>query len=457
MNAAVLGFVVIALLAGGIIGWLVGSGAAAGARQTVDTLRLELDEVVKERDANRSAATELAALKAGQEEREKAFEARMAELREAKDALSAQFAEVGGKLLETAQKQFLDRADDRFRQSEENAGKNLKALLQPVHERLERYETTVQKVEAERRDAFGILTGQIEAMRTGTERVSAEAAKLVNALRNAPKARGRWGEQQLRNVLETCGLSEHCDFATEVSVEDGEGGRLRPDVVIRVPGGQSLVIDAKVSLNDYQDAFGAIDETARDVHLTAHAQAIRAHVNALGAKAYWSQFDDAPDYVVMFIPGEHFLTAALEQDPSLWDYAFDKKVLLATPTNLIAIARTVAAVWRQEKLAKEARQIGELGKELYERLAKASDDLRKVGGGLASAVNNYNSFVASFEGRSLVTARKFRDLNIEPTRREIDVLQPVEALPRYADGESAEIVPFISSNDEEDPPQIAAE
>jgi DNA recombination protein RmuC len=457
MNAAVLGFVVIALLAGGIIGWLVGSGAAAGARQTVDTLRLELDEVVKERDANRSAATELAALKAGQEEREKAFEARMAELREAKDALSAQFAEVGGKLLETAQKQFLDRADDRFRQSEENAGKNLKALLQPVHERLERYETTVQKVEAERRDAFGILTGQIEAMRTGTERVSAEAAKLVNALRNAPKARGRWGEQQLRNVLETCGLSEHCDFATEVSVEDGEGGRLRPDVVIRVPGGQSLVIDAKVSLNDYQDAFGAIDETARDVHLTAHAQAIRAHVNALGAKAYWSQFDDAPDYVVMFIPGEHFLTAALEQDPSLWDYAFDKKVLLATPTNLIAIARTVAAVWRQEKLAKEARQIGELGKELYERLAKASDDLRKVGGGLASAVNNYNSFVASFEGRSLVTARKFRDLNIEPTRREIDVLQPVEALPRYADGEGAEIVPFISSNDEEDPPQIAAE
>jgi DNA recombination protein RmuC len=457
MNAAVLGFVVIALLAGGIIGWLVGSGAAAGARQTVDTLRLELDEVVKERDANRSAATELAALKAGQEEREKAFEARMAELREAKDALSAQFAEVGGKLLETAQKQFLDRADDRFRQSEENAGKNLKALLQPVHERLERYETTVQKVEAERRDAFGILTGQIEAMRTGTERVSAEAAKLVNALRNAPKARGRWGEQQLRNVLETCGLSEHCDFATEVSVDDGEGGRLRPDVVIRVPGGQSLVIDAKVSLNDYQDAFGAIDETARDVHLTAHAQAIRAHVNALGAKAYWSQFDDAPDYVVMFIPGEHFLTAALEQDPSLWDYAFDKKVLLATPTNLIAIARTVAAVWRQEKLAKEARQIGELGKELYERLAKASDDLRKVGGGLASAVNNYNSFVASFEGRSLVTARKFRDLNIEPTRREIDVLQPVEALPRYADGESAEIVPFISSNDEEDPPQIAAE
>jgi len=454
MNAAVLGIILLALLVGAIVGWLIGSRAAAGAKQTVETLRLQLCEVVKERDVNRSVSTELAALKAGQEERERAFEARMTELREAKDALSAQFAEVGGRLLETAQKQFLDRAHDRFRLTEENAGKNLKALLQPVHDRLERYETSVQKVEAERRDAFGILAGQIEAMRTGTERVAAEAAKLVNALRNAPKARGRWGEQQLKNVLETCGLSEHCDFATEVSVVGEDGGRLRPDVVVRVPGGQSLVIDAKVSLNDYQDAFGSVDEADRAAHLTAHAQAIRNHVNALGAKAYWSQFQDAPDYVVMFIPGEHFLTAALEQDPSLWDYAFDKKVLLATPTNLIAIARTVAAVWRQEKLAKEARQIGELGKELYERLAKATDDLRKMGTGLASAVNNYNSFVASFEGRSLVTARKFRDLNIEPTKREIEVLAPVESLPRYAD-----VAMFDSGadNDEEEPPQIAAE
>ena len=352
MNATVLLFVIVALAVGAAIGWLLGSRDGAGAKQTVDSLRFQLDEVVKERDANRAAATRVAALEAAQVERDRGFEARIQELVEAKEALSSQFSEISNKLLAEAQETFLKRADQRFRQSEENAGQNLKALLQPVHERLERYETTVQKVEAERRDAFGMLSGQIEAMRTGTERVSAEAAKLVNALRNAPKARGRWGEQQLRNVLETCGLSEHCDFATEVSVTDGEGVRMRPDVVVRVPGGQSLVIDAKVSLNEYQDAFGAIDETARETHLTAHALAIRAHVNTLGAKAYWSQFDDAPDYVVMFIPGEHFLTAALEQDPTLWDYAFDKKVLLATPTNLIAIARTVAAVWRQERLAK---------------------------------------------------------------------------------------------------------
>ena len=451
MTATVLGFVLVALAIGAVLGWLYASRETAGARHTIESLRLQLDEVVKERDANREAVTKLAALEASQQERDRGFEVRIQELLEAKEALSAQFSEISNKLLAEAQETFLKRADDRFRQSEESAGKNIKALLQPVHERLERYETTVQKVEAERRDAFGMLSGQIEAMRTGTERVSAEAAKLVNALRNAPKARGRWGEQQLRNVLESCGLSEHCDFATEVSVNDGEGGRLRPDVVVRVPGGQSLVIDAKVSLNNYQDAFGAVDETDRDTHLTAHALAIRAHVNTLGAKAYWSQFADAPDYVVMFIPGEHFLTAALEQDPTLWDYAFDKKVLLATPTNLIAIARTVAAVWRQEKLAKEARQIGELGKELYERLAKAADDLRKVGSGLSTAVNNYNSFVASFETRSLVTARKFRDLNIEPGRRDIDVLAPVEALPRYSDEELE-----LSDNDEA-PPQIAAE
>jgi DNA recombination protein RmuC len=442
MDATVIILFVVALGGGVLVGWLIGSRYGVGAKQTVESLRLQLNEVVKERDSNRSAVQELAALKAVQDERERAFEERLAELTAAREALTAQFAEVGGKLLEGAQKQFLERADQRFRQSEENAGSNLKALLQPVHERLQRYEEVVTKVEEERRKDFGMLTGHIEAMKSGTERVSAEAAKLVNALRNAPKARGRWGEQQLRNVLESCGLTEHCDFETEVSRTDDEGGRLRPDVTLRVPGGQSLVIDAKVSLNAYQDAFGAVDETERAMHLTAHAAAIKGHVNTLGNKAYWAQFDDAPDYVVMFIPGEHFLSAALEQDSKLWDYAFERRVLLATPTNLIAIARTVAAVWRQEKLAKEARQIGELGKELYDRLAKAAQDLKRVGGGLTTAVNNYNSFVSSFETRSLVTARKFRELNIEPGAREIEVVPPVEALPRY--------------NDEE-PPQIAAE
>ena len=433
MDASLVIVAIAALALGGLIGWLLGTRGGEQGKATAESLRMQLDEVVRERDSNRTAAQELAAFQAAQAEREKGFEEKIADLTKAREELSAQFSEVGSKLLENAQKQFLERADQRFRQSEESAGTNLKALLQPVHERLQRYEEAVSKVEEERRKDFGLLSGHIEAMKSGTERVSAEAAKLVNALRNAPKARGRWGEQQLRNVLESCGLSEHCDFETEVSRDGEDGGRLRPDVIVRVPGGQSLVIDAKVSLNSYQDAFGAVDEAERALHLDAHAAAIKNHVNTLGNKAYWTQFDDAPDYVVMFIPGEHFLSAALEQDGKLWDYAFDRRVLLATPTNLIAIARTVAAVWRQEKLAKEARQIGELGKELYDRLAKAASDLRTVGSGLTTAVNNYNKFVSSFESRSLVTARKFRDLNIEPGAREIEVVPPVEALARYGD------------------------
>jgi len=446
MDANLIIAALVALGLGALIGWLVASRSQAEGKAVAESLRMQLDGVVQERDTNRAAAQELAAFRAAQEERERAYDEKIGELTKAREELSAQFAEVGGKLLENAQKQFLERADQRFKESEATSGNNLKALLQPVHERLKQYEEAVTKVESERKDAFGLLTGHIEAMKSGTERVSAEAAKLVNALRNAPKARGRWGEQQLKNVLESCGLSEHADFATEVSRSDEEGGRLRPDVVVRVPGGQSLVIDAKVSLNSYQDAFGAVDEGERAVHLAAHAAAIRNHVNTLGAKAYWSQFPDTPDYVVMFIPGEHFLSAALEQDGTLWDYAFDKRVLLATPTNLIAIARTVAAVWRQEKLAKEARQIGELGKELYDRLAKAASDLRKVGGGLTTAVNNYNNFVSSFESRSLVTARKFRDLNIEPGAREIEEVPPVEALARYGDDK---ILPPPSANEDD--------
>ena len=457
MMVIVVGLVALAL--GAAIGWLLGSRGGEQGKATAEALRLQLDGVRDERDAARAEveranrereglASELAAVRSAESIRAEKHAEQIAQLVEIQEGLRAQFAEVGGKLLDHAQKQFLERADQRFKQAEENSGSNLKALLQPVHERLERYEQAVTKVEEERRKDFGLLTGHIEAMKSGTERVSAEAAKLVNALRNAPKARGRWGEQQLRNVLESCGLSEYADFQTEVSRTDEDGGRLRPDVILKVPGGQSLVIDAKVSLNSYQDAFGAVDEAEKTAHLAAHAGAIKSHVNQLGNKAYWSQFDDAPDYVVMFIPGEHFLSAALEQDGELWDYAFRQRVLLATPTNLIAIARTVAAVWRQEKLAKEARQIGELGKELYDRLAKAAQDLKRVGSGLTSAVNNYNSFVSSFESRSLVTARKFAELNIEPGSREIEQVTPVEALARYGDTKPA--LPGKAASNEDD-------
>ncbi|WBY08791.1 DNA recombination protein RmuC [Sphingomonas sp. 7/4-4] len=400
-----------ALLGGLALGWFLGTRGVAEARVERDKRESDFKAAIS--DLNRKDI-ELATLKAET------------------NGLEARFAELAARALGEAQEVFLKRADDRFKQSETMAGENLKSLLQPVNDRLLRYEEGVAKVEAERRNAFGELKGQIEQMRIGTERVSTEAAKLVNSLRNAPKSRGRWGEQQLKNVLETCGLAEHTDFATEVSVAHEDGGRLRPDAIVRVPGGRALVIDAKVSLNAYQDAFGAVDDGERHIGLAAHAASMKAHINALGNKAYWSQFEDAPDYVIMFVPGEHFLSAALEHDHTLWDFAFEKRVLLATPTNLIAIARTVAAVWRQEKLAKEARQIGELGKELYDRLAKALGDLRVVGSGLNTAVKNFNAFANSLETRALVSARKLKDLNIETGAREIETIPPVELLASHA-------------------------
>ncbi len=431
----------VGLAVGMLIGWLLGArgGQGAAADLAVAQSRAADAELVRqtkeavERERN-DAQRDLAALRAETKEREAAHRETVQQLKDAQAAMVAQFDAAAGKALEVAEARFLERADARFRQSEETSGQNLKSLLLPVNERLQRYEEGVAKVEAERRDAFGDLKGQIEQMRLGQEKVSSEAAKLVNSLRNAPKSRGRWGEQQLKNVLETCGLSEHTDFRTEVSVAGEEGARLRPDAIIRVPGnGNSLVIDAKVSLNAYQDAFAAVDDAERSLGLAAHAQSMRAHVSGLGAKAYWAQFEDAPDYVIMFVPGEHFLSAALEHDPTLWDFAFDKRVLLATPTNLIAIARTVAAVWRQEKLANEAKQIGALGKELYDRLAVAEGHLRTVGSGLTTAVNNYNKFVGSFERNVLSTGRKFKELNIETGAREIEGIQPVEALARYGD------------------------
>ena len=418
---------VFALIVGALVGWLLANRRAQGlasdlavARARVadaDLIRSARDAVERERN---EAMQEVARLRAQGDERQASHLATLRELSEARDAMTAHFGDAAAKALETAQARFLERADARFRQSEESAGQNLKAMLQPVSDRLTRYEQGVAKVEAERRDAFGDLKGQIEQMRLGQEKVSSEAAKLVNSLRNAPKSRGRWGEQQLKNVLETCGLSEHTDFETEVSIAGEDGNRLRPDAIIRVPGGNSLVIDAKVSLNAYQDAFGAVDDAERLIGLAAHAASMRAHVNGLGNKAYWNQFDDAPDYVIMFVPGEHFLSAALEHDPTLWDFAFDKRVLLATPTNLIAIARTVAAVWRQEKLATQAREIALLGKELYARLAVMGGHVAKLGKNLDTAMGAYNAFVGSLESQVLTSARRFETMNIDTGTKAIE-------------------------------------
>jgi DNA recombination protein RmuC len=424
--------IVVAALLGGIaLGWVMGGRVGRAGAETTTQLRAMLDEVVVERDG---AKDRLARLEASSEERERGFDEQVKALAEAKELLSAQFGEIGQRLLGEAQAAFLQRADERFHQAGEKNEEKIKHLLAPVGERLRAYEEQVAKIETDRTASYSALTNLVDQMRAGQERVQVEAARLVNSLRNAPKARGRWGEQQLKNVLESCGLAEHVDYVTEASVTV-EDGRLRPDAIIKVPGGQSLVIDAKVSLNDYQDAFNADDDTTRGVAMARHCASMRAHIDGLSRKAYWDQFDDAPDYVIMFVPGEHFLAAALEHEPQLWDIAFEKRVLLATPTNLVAIARTVASVWRQEGLAREAKQIGALGKEMYDRIAVAAGHLKSVGSGLSSAVNNYNKFVGSFERNVMSTGRKFAELNIETGKRELEDVPLVEALPRYGSGE----------------------
>ncbi|HEX7872382.1 MAG TPA: DNA recombination protein RmuC [Sphingobium sp.] len=393
--------------------------------------RGQAERVTVERDR---VFAENLALKAEHQARLESYEAQIVALNQAREQLSAQFSEIGGKLLHTAQQQFLDRANERFAVAQEKNETQIKALLNPVETTLKRYEEGLGRVEKDRVDSYAALREQVEHVRSGQAQVRDETARLVNALRSSPKARGRWGEQQLRNVLEMAGLSEHADFRMEVSV-DTEDGRLRPDVIVRLPGGRQLVIDAKCSLNAYLEAVDAVDEVTRAAHLRAHANAIRTHAQQLGAKEYWTRFGDAADYVVMFIPGEHFLSAALEQDNGLWEWAFQRKVLLATPTNLVAIARTVASVWRQEKLAKDAQQIALLGKDMYERLGVVAGHLASMGKGLNSAVSSYNKFARSFESRVLVTGRKFRDLNVEVTK-DIEEVEGVELLASLPDAQS---------------------
>ena len=431
---------------GAVIAWLYASREAAAAKQTVETLRLQLDGVVSERDEARAnsdtASRELAALQADARN----FEQRMKDLTESKDALVAQFRAIGDQLLEKAHKDFLEKAGERFSKADEQSQTNLKALLQPVEATLKRYEEGLQRVEKERVDQYAGLRDAVELVRTGQGQVRDETRNLVNALRASPKARGRWGEQSLKNVLEQAGLSPYADFLTEVSV-DGEDGKLRPDVIVRLPGGRKLVIDAKCSLNSYLDACDEVDDDKRDACFRAHVASIRNHAQQLGSKAYWAQFDDSADYVIMYIPGEHFLTAALERDDGLWDWAFERKVLLATPTNLVAIAKTVASIWRQERLAEAAQEIANLGKELHSRLATMNEHMTRMGKNLSTANTAYNQMVGSFESQVLTQARRFETLGAG-SAKDLDSPPMVEASPRP--------LTKIAGKSEE-PPQLAAE
>ncbi len=414
----------VALSLGALVGWLWGSRGGEQAKAAVESLRLQLDEVRNERDANRNAARDLAALQADT----RAFEQRMKDLTDSRDALVAQFREVGDKLLEKAHQDFLAKAGERFSEADKASETKLKELLAPVETTLKRYEEGLKKVETDRIDQYAGLREAVELVRAGQGQVRDETRNLVNALRSSPKARGRWGEQSLRNVLEQAGLSPYADFQTEVSV-DGEDGKLRPDVVVRLPGGRQLIIDAKCSLNAYLDACDEVDDDKRAACFRAHVASIRNHAQQLGSKSYWAQFDDSVELVVMYVPGEHFLNAALEIDPELWEWAFERKVLLATPTNLVVVARTAAHYWEQSARNEAAEEIARLAKELHSRLATMAQHMERMGKNLTTANAAYNQMVGSFESQVIPQARRFEGLGAG-SAKELDAPPMVEIAPR---------------------------
>ena len=416
---------VVGVALGALIGWLYASRAsAADAERAARAAELQklLDAVTAERDEALQAKAALA----GRRPQFRRPHGRPAEIaRGAGQPVPRDRRQAAGEGPQGFPRQGR-RALHRGRQGDRDQA--ARSCSQPVEATLKRYEEGLQRVEKERVDHYAGLREAVELVRAGQGQVRDETRNLVNALRSSPKARGRWGEQSLRNVLEQAGLSPYADFRSEVSV-DGEDGKLRPDVVVRLPGGRQLIIDAKCSLNAYLDACDEVDDDKREACFRAHLASIRNHAQQLGSKAYWAQFGDTAEYVVMYIPGEHFLTAALERDDGLWDWAFERRVLLATPTNLVAIARTVAAVWQQEKLAEAAGEIAALGKELHSRLATMAQHMERVGKNLSTANAAYNQMVGSFESQVLTQARRFETLGAG-SAKDMPMPPMVEASPR---------------------------
>ncbi|MDG4767814.1 DNA recombination protein RmuC [Solwaraspora sp. WMMD406] len=298
----------------------------------------------------------------------------------------------------------------------------------PLHDALRRYEQRIAELEHDRVDSYAQLREQVRAMNAVSGELRTETKQLVAALR-APQVRGRWGEHQLRRIVEAAGLLEHCDFAEQVTATTEHQG-VRPDLVVRLHGGRSVVVDAKAPFDAYLSAMEARDERSRDQQLDNHARHLRAHVDALAAKEYWSAFDQTPEFVVLFVPADPFLDAALQRDATLMEHAFRRDVVLATPATLVALLRTVAYSWRQEALARNAVAVHTLARELYGRLATLGDHVSKLGNALGGAVTAYNRAVGSLEARVLVSARKLADLGVSDT--ELVTPAQVEVAPRQA-------------------------
>jgi DNA recombination protein RmuC len=361
---------------------------------------------------------------------------------EGREQLAESFRALSAEALRESNDSFLQLARTQLegmqsaaREELESRKQAVASLVTPIKESLERVDRSVGELERNRRQDYGALGSQLQILR-------AETSQLVTALR-APAVRGRWGEMQLRRAVETAGMLAYCDFVEQVTV-NADDRSLRPDLVVRLPGGRNVVVDAKTPLQALLDAAEALDENERAARLQDYARHVREHMTKLGGKAYWQQFSPTPDFVLMFLPGESFFRTALEQDPSLLEHSAGERVILASPTSLITLLRAVAVGWREETVTESARQVSELGRELYERLAVMASHFADLGKKLDGAVSAYNQTVGSLERRVLVSARRFTEHGVEPTR-DLPLPEPVEQATRPP--QTIELTPRIGDSE----------
>lgn len=384
------------------------------------------------------------ALQATLERDQAAAAEKLAVLDAAREQLANAFKALSAEALRSNNQQFLELARTQLENFQVQARTDLEARqlkidesLKPIRESIDKFDLQVKDLEKNRAVAYQSLTEQVQLLMREQVALRGETSNLVSALRQ-PTVRGRWGEIQLRRVVELAGMLAHCDFREQQSI-DTEDGRLRPDLIINLPRGRTVIVDSKVPLSGYLSALEARDDTTRNLHLQEHARAVKAHISALSRKGYAAEVRGSAEFVVMFLPGEVFFSAALEQDPSLIEAGVAEGVMIATPTSLIALLRAVAYGWRQEEIAHNAERISELGKELYDRLAVMGDHWARVGKNLKQAVDGYNSAISSLESRVMVSARRLRDLDPALDAERLEPIEPVDVTPRPLRDESVKL------------------
>jgi DNA recombination protein RmuC len=423
-------FIVIAALAGFAAAWLFFSrrladleAKHASAERLAEELRAQVgaakQEAAAERAAKEKEQRERVAAQTSLEEARRSVEEQRKAIEEVTARMKETFKALASDTLSDAQRQFLGLAETSFSRIQAEASGDLgkreeaiRGLVDPLAKSVATLQREVSRVEESRQKAYGELTTQVESLQKSSEMLRAETGSLVTSLRQ-PQIKGKWGELTLRRAVELAGMAAHVDFAEQPTVETDEGRGQRPDLIVHLPGDATIVVDAKVPLHAFLEAIKA--RTQEDYHsaMENHARLVRTHIAQLASKAYWSQFAAAPDFVVLFLPGESFFSAALEKDPTLIEEAMAKKVVLSSPTTLITLLRSVAQVWRQEQIAENATQIAQLGKELYERLCKFSEHLSKVGRGLDLASKAYEATVSSFETRLLPKAEQLKERGVQ--------------------------------------------